>query len=141
MPVHNRLLLALAVVFLLAGLLLAVAARGAGPLPGDLAVTNWLQQLAPAGSIVGTVLRRASTTGSISVAMLLVVLVIRGQRRVGLFSLAGGIGALALGELLIKEIVARPRPNTDVLSVAQLEYGFPSTTTMTGVVVLGLLCY
>src|SRR3712207_5510251 len=48
MPVSNRLLLILAVVFLLAGLLLAEMARGAGPPPGDLAVSNWLQQVAPA---------------------------------------------------------------------------------------------
>lgn len=41
-----------------AGTLLALAARGAGPLPGDLALTRLLQDLPPDG-VAGSLLSRA----------------------------------------------------------------------------------
>ena len=50
----KRSILALWIVLLLVGSILALMARGAGPLPGDLALTRWLQDWLPPDGLIGS---------------------------------------------------------------------------------------
>ncbi|WP_166397392.1 phosphatase PAP2 family protein [Rubrobacter marinus] len=120
---------------------LGAAARGAGPLPGDLAVTRLLQGL-PADGLTGLVLLYAGDA-----AWFLPVVAVGGallaRRWAGaLCLLLVAVGAVLLGDAL-KALVGRPRPSAD--PVARLDvpegFGFPSATALLVVAVLGVACY
>ena len=55
----RRSVLALWIALLFAGSILAFMARGAGPLPGDLALTRWLQEWLPPEGFIGSSLAYA----------------------------------------------------------------------------------
>ena len=120
------LVVALWIALLFAGAILAYIARGAGPLPGDLALTRGLQEWLPPDSPIGSLLAYAGRlVWFLPLAFFAVALL--GQR---------WFAALFV-------LVARPRPSVELVRVYEPSggYGFPSTTALLSVVLLGTVCY
>ena len=138
----KRSILALWIALLLVGSILALMARGAGPLPGDLALTRWLQEWLPPDGLIGLSLAYVGRLvwflpiGFLAVALL-------GRRWFdALFVLVAAVTGLLLGDAL-KLLVARSRPSVELVRVYDPSggYGFPSTTALLSVVLLGTVCY
>jgi hypothetical protein len=91
---------------LFAGSILAFMTRGAGPLPGDLALTRWLQEWLPPDGLVGSVIAYAGRlVWFLPIAFLAVMLL--GWRWFGALSvLVAAVSGLLLGDAL-KLLVAR----------------------------------
>ena len=121
--------------------LLGAAARGAGPLPGDLAVTRLLQGV-PANGTLGLVLLYAGDVAWFLPVVALVVAMLTHRWRGALFVLSAGVASVLAGEAL-KLLVRRPRPSADLGARYEVpeDYGFPSATARFIVVVLGVACY
>jgi membrane-associated phospholipid phosphatase len=138
----KRSILALWIALLLVGSILALMARGAGPLPGDLALTRWLQEWLPPDGLVGSVIAYAGRlVWFLPIGFLAVMLL--GRRWFGALSvLVAAVSGLLLGDAL-KLLVARPRPSDELVLVSEPSggYGFPSTTALLSVVLLGTVCY
>ena len=110
------------------GMGLAFVARGAGPLPGDLALSRSIQQPAPDG-LAGFLLVHASDLVWLLWPLAVLVALVGRRWSAALFiSLAGSTGVL-VGEA-IKPLAARPRPTEDLVRVQETpeSYGFPSST-------------
>ena len=125
-----------------AGSLLAIAARGAGPLPGDLALTRWLQYSLPPDDLGGWLLTHPGRIVWFLPAAFLAVTLLRRRWLAALFMVAAGVTGLLVGDSL-KLLVARARPSAELVRVYDLpkDYGFPSTTALLSVVLLGMVCY
>jgi membrane-associated phospholipid phosphatase len=138
----RRSVVALWIALLLAGSILAFMARGAGPLPGDLTTTRWLQEQVPPGGLIGSSLSYAGRlVWLLPIAFLAVALL--GRRWLdALFVLVAAVTGLLLGDAL-KLLVARPRPSVELVRVydPSVGYGFPSTTALLSLVLLGVVCY
>jgi membrane-associated phospholipid phosphatase len=138
----RRSVVALWIALLLAGSILAFMARGAGPLPGDLTATRWLQEQVPPGGLIGSSLAYAGRlVWFLPIAFLAVALL--GRRWFdALFVLVAAVTVLLLGDAL-KLLVARARPSVELVRVYEPSggYGFPSTTALLSVVLLGTVCY
>jgi membrane-associated phospholipid phosphatase len=138
----RRSVVALWIALLLAGSILAFMARGAGPLPGDLTATRWLQEQVPPGGLIGSSLAYAGRlVWFLPIAFLAVALL--GRRWFdALFVLVAAVTGLLLGDAL-KLLVARPRPSVELVRVYESSggYGFPSTTALLSLVSLGAVCY
>lgn len=138
----KRWILALWIALLLVGSILALMARGAGPLPGDLALTSWLQEWLPPDGLVGSVIAYAGRlVWFLPIAFFAVMLL--GRRWFGALSvLVAAVSGLLLGDAL-KFLVARARPPAELVRVYEPSggYGFPSTTALLSVVLLGTVCY
>ncbi len=120
---------------------MAFAARGAGSLPGDLAVTRSLQGLPP-DSVVGTLLSYAGdVVWFLPLAALAVALLMR-RWLAALFILLASLTSVFIGKAL-KLLVASPRPSAELVRVVdpQQSYGFPSNTAFLSVVLLGMIVY
>ena len=138
----RRSAIALWVALVLAGSILALMARGAGPLPGDLALTRWLQEWPPPDGPAGSLLAYASRlVWSLAVAFLAIALLLR-RWLAALFVLVVAATGLLLGDAL-KLLVARARPSVELVRVYESSggYGFPSTTALLSLVLLGAVCY
>jgi membrane-associated phospholipid phosphatase len=138
----RRSVVALWVALVLAGSILGLMARGAGPLPGDSTATRWLQKSLPPEGLMGSLL---SDTGRLVWYLpiaFLAVAVLRQRWLAMLFVLVGAVTGLLLGDAL-KLLVARPRPSVELVLVSEPSdsYGFPSTTALLAVVLLGAVCY
>jgi membrane-associated phospholipid phosphatase len=123
------------------GTVLAIAARGAGPLPGDLLVTKVLQGL-PAPGVAETLLYNADlAVWSVLATALTVALLLRKWTSAAFIFLASLAGLLLASAL--KTIVARPRPSAGLMRVheASQSHGFPSTTACLSVALLGAIVY
>lgn len=121
---------------------LALAARGAGPLPGDLLASNLLQGLPVRGTLAGVLLPKADVAVWLMlVAALAVTLLLRDWSSAAFIFLAS-LTSLLLG-IVLKRIVARPRPSAELVHVhdAVQGYSFPSTTAFLSVVLLGAIVY
>jgi membrane-associated phospholipid phosphatase len=123
-----------------AGLALAFAARGAGPLPGDLALTRLIQH----PQLDGLARFVVHADDSLWVLSPLAVLVALAKRR----WLAAFFVSLAVvtGRLIpdaIKPVVARPRPSAELVRALDSsgDYGFPSTTAFLTTVFFGMVAY
>ena len=105
-------------------------------------MTVWLQKGLPAESIAGSLLPYADRiVWLLSVAVFAVVLVKRQWLATLLILLAGFTGLLL--SYVLKLLVARPRPSGELVRVVDPSeaYGFPSTTALLSVVLLGMVCY
>ncbi len=125
-----------------AGSLLSLLAGEAGPLPGDLVVTLWLQEWLPPGNVTGALLAYADRlVWLLSITALAVALAGRQWLAASFIFLAGCTGLLLSYSL--KLLVARPRPSVELVRVVDPSetYGFPSTTALLSVVLLGMVCY
>lgn len=138
----RRSLVSLWVTLTTAGSLLAIAARGAGPLPGDFALTRWLQHSLPPDDFAGWLLPYLERMVWFLPVAFLAITLLRRQWLATLFMVAAGITGLLVGDAL-KLLVARARPSADLVRVYTLsaDYGFPSTTALLSVVLLGMVCY
>ena len=138
----GRSIIVACVVLAAAGTALAFAARGAGPLPGDLLVARLLQGLGGLGGLVGALLFRADiVVWPVLTTALAVTLLLRRWSSAALVFLASLTGLLT--GIALKRIVARPRPSAELVHVLDAEqgYGFPSTTACLSVVLLGVVVY
>lgn len=138
----RRSAIALWVALVLAGSILALMARGAGPLPGDLALTRWLQEWPPPDGPAGSLLAYASRLVWFLAVAFLAVALLRRQWFSALFLVFVAGTGLLLGDAL-KLLVARVRPSVELVRVYEPSggYGFPSTTALLSVVLLGTICY
>ncbi len=137
----GRIFVAVWVALVVGGSVLAFAARGAAPLPGDLALTRSLQKLPP-DSTLGTLLSYAGeVVWFLAIAALAVALLMR-RWLAALFILLASLTSVFICEAL-KLLVASPRPSADLLRVydPQQSYGFPSSTAFLAVVLLGMIGY
>ncbi len=112
---------------------LSVAAAGDGVLPGDVAVTRWLQDAPVPGAEALT--RFAAAVGSAPVIIGLVtplalLLAWRGERRWALLLVA--VVLLRALNPALKLLIASPRPTADLVRVEELatRHGFPSGHVM-----------
>ena len=129
------------VALLAPGSALALAARGAGPLPGDLALSRFIQEPAPYG-LPGFLFAHASDlVWLLTPVAVLAALVGKRWSAAVFISLAGSTG-MFVGEAL-KPLAARPRPTADLVRVQETpeSYAFPSSTAFFAVVFLGMVGY
>lgn len=129
----------LAVTLTAAGTLLAFAAHQAGPLPGDSAITRALQGRPPDGAVGLSLTYIGDAVWFLPVVALAVAMLLRRWSAAVFILLAGATGLLV--GYVSKPLVARPRPPAEVARVAAEGYGFPSSTTLFVVVLLGAACY
>jgi membrane-associated phospholipid phosphatase len=124
-----------------AGTMLALAASGAGPLPGDLALTRLLQGLPPDGP-AGLLLAYVGDAVWILPVVALAVALLWRRWADALFILLASVTGLLVGDAL-KLLAARPRPPVELVRIYESSdgYGFPSGTVLFAVVVLGAVCY
>ncbi len=122
-----------------AGTLLAFAASGAGPLPGDLALTRLLQGLPPDGP-AGLLLSYVGDAVWFLPMVALAFALLWRRWTDALFILLAGVTGLLVGDAL-KLLAARPRPPIELAREVPEGYGFPSTTALLSVVLLGAVCY
>jgi membrane-associated phospholipid phosphatase len=138
----KRSVVALWIALLFAGSILAFVTREAGPLPGDLALTRWLQEwLPPDGLIESSLAYVGRLVWLLPIGFLALALL--GRRWFdALFVLVAAVTGLLLGDAL-KLLVARARPSVELVRVYEPSggYGFPSTTALLSVVLLGAVCY
>ena len=123
------------------GLALALAARGSGPLPGDLALSHLIQQPPPDGLVGSWLVRASDAVWLLSPLAVLVALV--GRRWIAaLFILLGSSAGILVG-VVVKQLVARPRPTADLVRDydSPESYAFPSTTAFFAAVFLGTIGY
>ena len=137
----GRIFVAAWVALCVGGSVLAFAARGAGPLPGDLALTRSLQRLPP-DSVVGTLLSYAGEVVWFLAIAVLAVALLMSRWGAALFILLASLTSVFIGEAL-KLLVASPRPSAELVRVVdpQQGYGFPSVTAFLSVVLLGTIGY
>lgn len=136
------LLVAVWIAFVAAGSLLALFAGEAGPLLGDLVMTLWLQEWLTSGDVAGSLLAYADrVVWFLSITAFAVALIMRQWLAASFIFLAGFTGLLLSYSL--KLLVARPRPSGELVRVVDPSeaYGFPSTTALLSVVLLGMVCY
>jgi membrane-associated phospholipid phosphatase len=138
----SRSVVALWIALLFAGSILAFMARGAGPLPGDLALTGWLQEWLPPDGLIGSSLAYAGRLVWLLPIGFLAVALLGRRWFAALFVLVAAVTGLLLGDAL-KLLVARARPSVELVWIYEPSggYGFPSTTALLSVVLLGTVCY
>jgi membrane-associated phospholipid phosphatase len=128
------------------GTLVMVAALswfGQRPLPGDLAVSHMVQGMLARNSVVGRAFARVDNLVWASAVLVIVSMALLRRIAAAVWLGLAVATSMALGDVLIKPLVARPRPSADLVQISQVSdsYGFPSTTTLVAVVLGGLLIY
>jgi undecaprenyl-diphosphatase len=120
-------------VFALATLMLSLFAAGPGVLPGDVAITHWLQG-APDGS-VGTLLRVMNAIGEtpviLAIGAILAFICVR-RRRLDAMLLIAAASMARIANPMLKAFFESPRPTADLVRVDHLSsgWGFPSGHVM-----------
>jgi len=139
---HLKLLLA-ATGLLVAATLLGVAAKGQGPLLGDLAISSSFQQLVPYNGLVKATSGYAATLVAwLPIIAFAVALLMRRWRDAALLALAG-LTTLYFAEDGLKSLFVRPRPAAEYVSVYESSRGlsFPSGTALRTMVILVVVGY
>jgi undecaprenyl-diphosphatase len=137
----GRIFVAAWVALVMGGSVLAFAARGAGPLPGDIALTRSLQKLPP-DSTLGSLLSYAGEVVWFLPIAALAVALLMSRWLAALFILLASLTSVFIGDAL-KLLVASPRPSAELVRVVypQQRYGFPSSAAFLSVVLLGMIGY
>lgn len=83
--------------------------------------------------------------GAVWVVIALILLCIRKHRRTGLALLMGLGAGVLIGNLLLKPLIARPRPcwidqTTPLLIACPTDFSFPSGHTLSSVIAAAVLC-
>lgn len=83
--------------------------------------------------------------GAVWVVIALILLCIRKHRRTGLALLMGLGAGVLIGNLLLKPLIARPRPcwidqTTPLLIACPTDFSFPSGHTLSSVIAAAILC-
>ncbi len=134
--------IALWVTLIVFGSILALMAHGAGPLPGDLTLTRWLQDSLLLDGLMGSLLGYISRIVWFLPIAFFTVALVRRQWLAALFLLVACATSLLFSDAL-KLLVARARPSVELVRVYDPSggYSFPSTTALLSVVLLGMVCY
>ena len=136
-PLVGKAWVVLWISLVLAGTALALSARGAGPLPGDLLLTRLPQR---PGTLAESWLVRLGEAAWWLVPLVIVGIVLLKRRwSDALFLCVAGLTGGLLGDLLIKDLVERPRPPE--MAGSTEGYSFPSGTVFLVTVTLGAACY
>jgi len=124
------------------GALLAFVARGAGPLPGDLLLARFIQDLPLPGGVVGTLLSNADSAVWLLLVLALTTTLLRRRWSAALFVFLASFTAVFMG-VALKLIVARLRPSAELVQVSDPSQtdSFPSITAFFSVVLLGVIVY
>jgi membrane-associated phospholipid phosphatase len=127
-------------VLLVPALVLVVVARGAGPLPGDLAVTLALQRLLGQAGQPGILTAVVDALVWSALGLLAAWLLVARRWREAVLVVMGSLSGLAIAELVVKPLVARPRPTPDLVFVGdgRDSFGFPSSTTFLAALLLSM---
>jgi membrane-associated phospholipid phosphatase len=138
----GRWVIAVWVALVAVGSLLAFAARGAGPLPGDLLLTRLLQGLPPPDSTAGSLLSHLGNAVWFLLGAALAVTLLGRRWLAALLVFLASLTAVLMS-VVLKLIVARPRPSTELVQIydPSESYSFPSTTAFFSVVLLGVIVY
>jgi len=139
---HFKLLLA-AAGLLVTATLLGVAAKGRGPLPGDLAISRAFQQLVPYNeSVKATSGYVATLVAWLPIIAFAVVLLMRRWQDAALLAVAG-LTTLYFAEDGLKSLFVRPRPAAEYVNVYESARGlsFPSGTALRTMVILVVVGY
>lgn len=142
MKTHRTFLIA-AAVFLLCAILLGLQAKGAGPLPGDLEFTHFLQSLLPYNGFI-TLLWKVMGK-ALRYSPCLVLAVTLGLRRWD-WAILIAIAYLPMGlfgEAQLKPLFGRPRPAAELVQIYQVSKGlsFPSGTALNAMTLTGVVLY
>ena len=121
----KRSILALWIALLLVGSILALMSRGAGPLPGDLALTRWLQEWLPPDGLIESSLAYAGRLVWLLPMGLLAVALLGRRWFDALFVPVAAVSGLLLGDAL-KLLVARARPSVELVRVYEPSGGYGS---------------
>jgi undecaprenyl-diphosphatase len=132
------------VILLVLAITLSFLAAANDMLPGDRAIIDWFQDQSIPGQGLSDLIRSITGTEVILVtgAVLAVVLWLRGNRRqAGI--LAVGLAILPVLQLTLKDIVDRPRPDSDLVDIraGYSSPSFPSGHVMSSVYLYGFLLY
>ena len=124
------------------GSLLAFAARGAGPLPGDLLLARFLQGPPLPGGVAGALLSNADRAVWLLLLAALAVTLLGRRWSSALFVFLASLTGVLVG-VALKLTVARPRPSAELVRVydPSQSYSFPSITACFSVVLLGAIVY
>jgi membrane-associated phospholipid phosphatase len=130
-------------VFLLCAILLGSQAKGAGPLPGDLEFTRFVQNLLPYNSGISLLWKVMGEVLHYSPYFVFAVLL--GLRRWD-WALLLGLTCLPIalfGESQLKPLFGRPRPSAELVTIYQASKGlsFPSGTALNAMGVAGVVLY
>jgi len=113
--------------------------------PGDVAISQWLQQSIPSG--LGLVMQPISSLSSIGAAAVIVAAVaaslwLSGRRRESIF-VAGLTSAAAILNWVLKLVISRPRPDGNLIQLIGHDTGFsfPSGHITHAFVFYGFLFY
>ena len=138
-----RTFLIASVLFLLCALLLGAQAKGAGPLPGDLEFTRFIQNLLPYNGGVSTLWTVMGEMLRYSPYVVFAILL--GLRKWDWALLLGAVCLpIALfGESQLKPLYGRSRPSAELVTVYQVSKGlsFPSGTALNAMGVAGVVLY
>lgn len=138
-------ILSLGGLLLLLGLALAFQATGAGPLPGDLAFSRFVQTvLPPSNALFGLSTALGQVVTYLPLLAVLVALLARRWNAALLLAISGAIAVYLLEDQL-KGWFPRARPSSELIQVYQAlkSKSFPSGTAFRSMAVLGtgwLLC-
>lgn len=138
-----RTFLITAAVFLLGALLLGSQAKGAGPLPGDLEFSRFVQSVLPFSGGIGTLWNLLGEV--LRYSPYLVFAITLGLRRWD-WALLVGLASLPValfGESRLKPLYGRPRPTADLVTIHQASKGlsFPSGTALNAMATIGVVLY
>jgi len=129
--------------FLLCAVLLGMQAKGAGPLPGDLEFTRFIQNLFPYNGGVSLLWKVMGEV--LYYSPYLVFAILLGLRKWDWAMLLGLVCLpMALfGESQLKPLFGRPRPSAELVTVYQASKGlsFPSGTALNAMAVAGVVLY
>jgi len=129
---------------LVGSLALLLLAAANDTLPGDRAVTEWLQEQRLPGQGISDVVRALTATEVVLAtgATVSLVLWLRGHRRQAIL-LGAGLAGMAMAQFGAKELVERPRPDDDLVDVRAggSSPSFPAGHVMSGAFLYGFLIY
>lgn len=131
----------IALALLLIGAAIAAVARGAGPLPGDLGLAQAIQAIGGFETPLGGLLNLIGQAIWPLVGIVLIVALALRRWSTALLFVAGGAGGFLIGEFVLKPLVARPRPSSDLVRVLDpsSSFSFPSSTSLVAAIMAGLI--
>jgi membrane-associated phospholipid phosphatase len=132
-------------VALLAGsIALVLLAVAKDTLPGDRAITEWLQEQPLPGQDLSDFVRVLTTTEVVLAtgAAVSLILWLRGHRPQAIL-LGAGLAGMAMAQFGVKELVDRPRPDAEFVDIRaeRSSPSFPAGHVMSGTFLYGFLIY
>ncbi len=138
-----RNLLIASLTFLICAILLGVVAKGAGPLPGDLAISRAVQKVLPFNNGVGALWSAVrDLLIYLPIGFGAVTLIWRKWDWTAMIALVC-LPVSLYGERFLKPLYGRPRPTADLVTIHRASEGlsFPSGTAMNSLVQVGVILY